>query len=80
MLTKFTFLLVVGVAMAMAIEFELVPYGEDSVVGFQCDQLPLDLNPKYMPYLKAVFIDDQCWIILKSDSNANSPVAHAMDG
>ncbi len=83
MLTKFTFLLVVGVAMAMAIEFKLVPCGDDGGValGFQCDQLPFDLNPKYFPYLETVLDDDdQCWIIRKSDSNANSPVAHAMDG
>ena len=82
MLTKFTFLVVVCVAMAMAIEWEFKEYEGGHVFGFLCRQLDEfldDVDPKYIPNILSQLdgpleIDDQCWITLKT------PNFRAMDG
>ena len=82
MLTKFTFLVVVCVAMATAIEWQFKEYQGGHVFGFPCHQLDEfldDVDPKYLKNILSQLhgpleIDDQCLMTLKT------PNFRAMDG
>ena len=73
MLTKFTFLVVVCIAMAMAIELQVLEQEDGQQVwGFPCEKLlTLDVDPKYLQHISSLmtFIDDHCWIILKTPNS-----------